>query len=414
MKYIKVDTTNILFVLLFLIPDRMIFLVNESRFSSLFHIEYTDFVLDIYLCVFLYVILRYRINILKNYYFSINVLCIIPIAIVAAIVPHVLFGQSIWDGFWAQREFLMLICSYYLFRALIVEKIVSAEYLWNCIYKLSFIVTIVIIVQHFLARYGIQILDLRYRTRFGVRITNNITFSTILIVGSLVLYFSASSNREKIIGGIGLVMAYYHCIFVLQTRIVMVAYGALTIFITMFYRNKIGKKVFYMFIILGLILVVLQSELGQYLLTSVMDSSTDKSALIREIGKELYKVEISKSPLVGRGYPHYSCPDAWSAAGLYDRLNLNDNGMYAFAYIYGFIGLGWYIWITIKMFICSYEAAKKGDFRFLLFTLFLQIICTNIIWWYWKFSFGSIMTLMLAMMEEYHKNILNSKVRIVL
>ena len=159
-------------------------------------------------------------------------------------------------------------------------------------------------------------------------------------------------------------------------------------------------------------LIVIQSELGQYFLTAVMDSSTDSSALIREIGKELYKNEISKTPLVGRGFPHYTSSAAYQAAGMYDKIGLIDNGIYAFAYVYGLFGLAWYVWMTLKMLVCSFLAAKKGEFKFLLYTIFIQVICVNIIWWYWKYSFCLIMTLMLAMMEEYRTNIPDPKVRL--
>jgi hypothetical protein len=215
----------------------------------------------------------------------------------------------------------------------------------------------------------------------------------------LVLYSQTADKREKIAACIGLIMAYYHCIIVTQTRIVMAAYGVMSILFVVFVNKKISKKVVYLLLICGIVIWMLETDLGQYLLTALFDTSSDPSARIRVIGKELYISEISKSPLFGRGYPYNEA--AYRAAGRYDLIYLNDNGIYGFAYIYGLLGLAWYIWLSFKMFICSFKALKKEDYRFILYTVFLQVICANIVWWFWEFSFGLVFTIMIAMMEDY-------------
>lgn len=400
MKYITFDKKNILVILLLLLPERMLFLVNRNLFLSIFHIKYSDFVVAVYFALFIYVIQRYRARDLEKYYFKNILLFIIPLVIMASLVPNYLFGQSFTAGLVGQKDFVMIICSYYIFRTLILEKIVTTDYLWNCIYKLSFVITGVVIVQQALANY-ILILDVGYGKRFGVRITDNFTYATILLIGSLMMFFNTSSRKDKIVSVIGLAMSYYHVVFVSQTRIVMVAYGALTIVMALFFRNNVLKKITYLFILLGIMLIVSQTELAQYLLSSISDTSTDPSAQIREVGKALYLSEIIKTPLVGRGYPHSASPEAYQAAGLSEGIALNDNGLFGFAYIYGIIGLIWYVWLSVKMLICSFKTAKKGDYRFLLYTVFLQVICANIIWWYWRFSFAIVFTILLAIMEEY-------------
>ncbi len=410
MKYITFNKKNILFMLLLLIPERMLYLVNRNQFLSIFHINYSDFVMAIYFVLFIYVLQRYRTSNFENYYFKNILLIIFPLTIMAAVVPNYLFGQPVISGLLIQKNFLMIICSYYVFRTLILEKIITTDYLWNCLYKLSFVITGAVIVQQALANY-IIILDVGYGKRFGVRITDNFTYATILLIGSLMLFFNVSSRKEKIVSVIGLVMAYYHVVFVSQTRIVMVAYGVITIIMALFFRNSVMKKIIYLFIILGIILIASQTELAQYLLSSISGSSTDPSAQIREVGKALYISEISKTPMVGRGYPHSASPEAYQAAGLSEGIALNDNGLFGFAYIYGILGLIWYVWLCIKTFVCSFNAAKKGDYRFLLYTVFLQVICTNIIWWYWRFSFALVFTIMLAIMEEYANADSEHKVR---
>ncbi len=411
MKYIKINKFNLLFMVLLLLPERMFFLLDQNKFQNLFHINYYDFVMIVYLLLAVFAFLHFKTSSFERYYFNNSIVFIIPLVIMASVVPYFLFNQTIQAGFWIQKNFFLLIFVYYFFRTLIVENVISTEYLWNCIYKLSFAITGVILIQHTISNY-VRFLSVEFSSRFGVRITANYTYSTILLIGSLTLFFMPSCKKDKILSAIGLMMAYYHCIFVSQTRIVMVAYGVMTIIMALFFNNRVLKKVTYIFVIVGLILIILQSELGQYLLSALFDSSTDASAQIREIGKALYIYEISKTPLVGRGYPNSI--DAMSAAGLLDQIALNDNGIYGFAYIYGFIGLMWFVWLIVKMLVCSIKAVKKQDFRFILFTVFLLVICPNIVWWYWKFSFGIIFAFMLVMMEEYHKNISEPKIRLYL
>lgn len=411
LRYISINTKGILLILLLVLPERILFIVNRNFFYGITHIDYMDFVMLVYIVVFLFLFLWDRTNDFKKYYFADNVIVIMPLVILASIVPHILFGQSISNGFWVQKDFIMMLVSYYIARTAIIKEIVSIDYLWNRIYILSFFVTGVVIIQHALANY-IHFLDVRYVSRFGVRITDNYTYSTILLIGSLTLFCQSFERNKKVFALIGLLMAYYHCIFISQTRIVMVAYGILTIVMAVIFRNHILKKVLYILVLFGGAIILLQSELGQYLMSALFDTSSDPSSQIREVGRLYYMTEIMKSPLLGRGYPHSSNFAAFKAAGLYDKINLNDNGMYGFAYIYGLLGIAWYIWLSIKMFICSYKAYKNGIYRFLLYSLFIQIICINIIWWYWRFSFGLVFAIMLAMMEEYQTKNDNSKVRL--
>jgi hypothetical protein len=408
-KYITFNKKNILFMLLLLLPERIFFFVDQGLFLSLFHIKYIDFVQAIYFVLFVYTLLKFEINNSHRYYFIDVLLSTIPLAIIAAIVSNYFFSQPIRVGISGQKDFVMILCSYYFFRTLIREKIVTTDYLWDCLYKLSFAITGVLIVQHLLAD-SIKILQVSYGRRFGVRITDNYTYATILLIGSLILFFNASGRKERIKAVIGLVMAYYHVVFVSQTRIVMVAYGVLTIIMAIFFRNSALKKITYLFIMLGVVLLALQTELAQFLFSALTDTSTDPSAQIREIGRAYYISEIAQSPIFGRGFPNSY--DAYEAAGLFSKIALVDNGLIGFAYMYGIIGLIWYAWLSLKMFICSFTALKKGEYRFLLYTIFLQVLCPTIIWWYWRFSFAVVLTIILVMMEEFCAQLSEHKVRI--
>jgi hypothetical protein len=326
-------------------------------------------------------------------------LLIIPLIIISSLVSYYLFNQPLGASFSGQKGFVMIICTYYIFRTLILEKAITTDYLWKCLYRLSIALTGVIIVQHVVANY-VRFLSVGYGRRFGIRIMDNFTYPTILLIGSLVQFFNTSSKKGKIRAVIGLLMSYYHVVFVSQTRIIMVSYGVLTIVMALFYRNSPLKKITYLFLVVGAILIVLQTDLAQYLLSALGDSSTDPSAQIRDIGRAYYLSEIIKTPLVGRGYPLGGSALAYQASGANNNIYLNDNGIFGFAYIYGIIGIIWYVWLTIKMFICSFKAVSKGDYRFLLFTVYLQVICVNIIHWYWRFSFVVVFTIMLVLMEE--------------
>ncbi len=178
MRYIKINVPKILLFLILLIPERFIYLINSNHFYSLTHIKYTDFVYVVYLGLFLCMFWHYKMYDLRQYYFASNTLLIVPLTIIASVVPHFLFGQSFFSAFLVQRRFLLLICSYYLVRTAIIQKLISKEYLWKCIYVLSFVITGVFIVQHAISDY-VRILEVGYSQRFGVRIIDNFTYSTV-------------------------------------------------------------------------------------------------------------------------------------------------------------------------------------------------------------------------------------------
>ena len=113
---------------------------------------------------------------------------------------------------------------------------------------------------------------------------------------------------------------------------------------------------------------------------------------------------IKHSPLFGNGYPHNNNYEALEAAGVFKGYYIIDNGIFAFCYEYGLIGLIWwtklFIWELIKI------LKKKNSIKYLLpllFNLFWISICVSFLHFNEYEIYGILIVINLCIKDEIDK-----------
>jgi hypothetical protein len=128
---------------------------------------------------------------------------------------------------------------------------------------------------------------------------------------------------------------------------------------------------------------------------------------IRYLGRTRYLTQLCESVktfLLGCGYPNSLYSPAAAKAGYNISINLNDNGMYGFMYIYGIVGVIVVIVLMIRMFKMSYKIFKRTDNTVFLMYMILHVCMSyNIIGWYWWNDGTFILILMLCILEYLTK-----------
>ena len=128
--------------------------------------------------------------------------------------------------------------------------------------------------------------------------------------------------------------------FMLKTRLLMLSYFGVLIIAFIIWKRNLALKVIASFVLVGIIPVVINTEIFQNTLEAIFEDNPND---IRSIGKEYYREQLSKSPIIGRGYINTDWQPAYVGAGMNRQIYLNDNGLMGFTFVFGILGLIWFI-----------------------------------------------------------------------
>ena len=169
------------------------------------------------------------------------------------------------------------------------------------------------------------------------------------------------------------------------------------------WRMERRKKVLLILFMFMGCLIMVRTSLFQFIMTAVNQSinSFNNTGLTRQIGRHLYLEALAESPFWGNGYPHENCTAAISAAGMDRGIYLNDNGIFGFAYVYGLVGVVWWIILFMGKLRLSYKYFKaENDICFLLFFLYNVSILISLVFFTQNIIFGIIIVLVVSVLEN--------------
>ena len=170
-------------------------------------------------------------------------------------------------------------------------------------------------------------------------------------------------------------------------------------------RGSFNKKILYVVIVILACLILVNTTLFRDVISTLSDTtnSTISNTSRRALARELYATVLAQHPILGGGYPHSSWRIAMDASGQSRNLFLVDNGIMAFFYVYGGLGVIWFVSLWIKFIRIGLKTRKKKHTLVcLLFPIFLLITGINELHWYWMFGF-SIMVIFLCISEFYDR-----------
>lgn len=83
------------------------------------------------------------------------------------------------------------------------------------------------------------------------------------------------------------------------------------------------------------------------------------------------------------------------------NINLNDNGIFGFTYIYGLVGLVVLIVLFVRLIIKSTFVFKKTNNNFyVMYFSMLLLLAYNVIMWYWYAGGTFVLIIMICVLEE--------------
>lgn len=392
----KYDFETKMLILILLLAENGLYLIDFDSIS-IGPIKYGDIILFLYLTFGGYVLKKYKNSKTPRYKFKFVCLFTIVLVLISSIRSWSLVGQSISQGVSPQRQFLISYLMYF-----IMAKYFTADKKNFCkferaVYIVGSCELFLYTVQYLLADVKIFLYVLP-TNRFGeVRlmfISNLLCVFTFMVFSNLLRGKNTKKNAFLFIANI------MYFLVVSKTRILVLGMGLSVIILCIMWRKNLLVKGAFIFIALGLSIILLRMPLLNNYVTLLNSEvrHSDGNYLIRLEGKNFYKEEISKSPIVGRGFPNEKNLKAVEACRVSEGYFLIDNGVTGFTYIYGFIGVLWLIWLFIEIGIASLKVyRKKNDYSMFGYLIFCISILSNVMQVYWgtgSFYTGIVMGLL--------------------
>ncbi len=394
---IKMKKFTLILFLLYLGADHCLWLVNSGVQNNI-----TEMYNIIIPCLLIFC---FRKNIFfdtineRKYQFGHNILFFLVMGAYSSIQAYLLYGQSIVHTFLLQRSIITGFLLYFVLMWYINHKPYALESLTRMIFLLAALELVIYIAQYLLVNQ-VRFLQCSYNIRM-----NEVRMNLGAMAVPFVIFFTMNSIyrneritwKEILVLGAGL----FYSFEVAKTRIVLVAYPVAFIAGYLLWKKGGKKKMAAFFILLGFIFFLTQTELFSFLIDGL--NNKDPSAQTRTVGRMLYSEHIMEHPVLGCGYIFLGNAKARAYAGVDSGIYWVDLGVYGIAFFYGFIGIIWLIMLYGKMLIRAFGMAKKGNYTFWMYIVYLIILSPNGTgyMWYVNNTFG--LVLWICLLEGNYK-----------
>jgi hypothetical protein len=326
-----------------------------------------------------------------NKLFQRVIIAFLLMCIIASIQPYLLIGQPISMGFRIQRRFFFILCSYFSMSDMLQRGILKGEIIEDVIINLGIFEGLLFIFQTAVSgsvvflhcEAGYRYSSARFYFDSGI-----VMFMTILSFYRLMKYRSFKYWFAIIVG-------FGYELFASKGRLELIAILFACIVILLLNRDNSRRKV--LFFVAGIIglLVIINTSMFQDALQAIdvylggqSTASYINTMSIRVNAHEFYRNKLAQSlqtMILGCGYPNINYAAAVSASGYSERMILEDNGIFAFVYVYGVLGavaVGFLLFQSIKAAWAKYKYEKNTFY--IGYIVFLCAIAYNITFWWWK------------------------------
>lgn len=372
-----------------------IIVISMTSFWGIIEIS-SDIVLIECIIFILYVELKYhKIKISIKYNFSFIIGGLFFLIISSSIRSFQLYSQPIEWGIRAQRSLFVIYIMYFpLTKLLSIRKIVMKD-----IEKMFFTIGTIqlfIYIIFFLSNGNIKFLKYSYDYRYGgMRLRVHCCIINLLFILSINQYINGINKRKNLFL---IIINVLVCALIIKTRLLIASYVIVLIMSVIIWKKNLRKKLFFILVSILIIPIIMQSTIIQDMIDTILENDVND---IRKIGKNYYIESLKDSPIIGRGYINILCEKAFIAAGMDKLIYLVDNGVYAFAFEYGMLGISWIVILWIKILKKSIRKYRlKNDYIGILYLVYLTVLLPNITWWSWTQDGMFCMTIIMSMLNE--------------
>lgn len=395
---IKIKKFTLLIFLLYFAADHCLWLVNSSIQNRI-----TEMFCIIIPCI---LILCFRNRIFReplqrnNYYFGYNVLFFVVMSLYSSIQAYQLYGQSIAHTFFLQRNIMAGFLFYFVLMWYINSKSYALNSLTKMIFFLGALELIIYISQYLLVNH-VRFLQCNYKVRL-----NEIRMNLDAIAVPFIIFYSINNiykNKQATWKEIvALVAGLFYSFVMAKTRIVLIAYTLAFLAGYLLWKKGGRKKIVVFFIFAVFVYYLTTTELFSFLIDGL--NNLDPSAQTRTIGRELYIQRVLEHPLFGCGYIFEGNSLASAYAGIDQGIYWVDLGVFGIAFFYGLIGVLWFVLLYSKILFQSFKMAKKGNYTFWMYSIYLVILSPNGTGYMWYVSNTFGLVLWLCLIEGNYKN----------
>lgn len=323
-----------------------------------FHTSDVSLILIAVLCVAVYA--QYAVKVTYRYQWLI--LFSFVLAAIASYTAAINYHQPFIMGFRALRSWYCTMLLYFPIAKLLRVKRLNVDQLIGMINFFA-VAYAMLGFSQFMVGSRITILHIAMGERYGsVRLWMDMTLPVLayFIAVSMIL----KSEKSRIMNCCIAAMSLGLCVFVIKTRMTIVAV-VVTTFIAILLQRDLVKKITTVVGFLAILFLSLSSQIGVDILDMAAgkQSSEIDTASIRQAGREFYLMHTFDSVshfLFGNGFPNVDVAGVSEITGRTQGFNINDNGMYGLIYVYGFIFVVWVAVVHFRLIRDSFSMRLIG------------------------------------------------------
>ena len=392
------------FIILVVGCENCFYLVDTNSVNVKGTFNYTDIFMSLGILWGLCIMLKYKKCSSPKYRFKYFVIFVVVMAIISSFRSEVLYGQPFYLGLRPQRFWIVWSLLYFPLSKLMHLKVITYNNLEKMFYALGTIELVIYYLQYILADQ-IVFLHVSQGLRYGdPRFYYEVVLLNILLFICLCNLFNKKAHLKNTLYVIAILLFN---MMVSKMRLTSLALVLSICFGIIIWRKARGLK--FVYILLAIVVGVFISNLPIIKDTVSALMGGDKNLNIRDVGRQLYFSQLSLSPLLGRGYINELNYAAKSTAGFNQNIYLVDNGIFAFAYMYGLIGIGWFLLLWQKLYTMALRVLIKANiYVFLLFMLYITIVLQNELQWYWG-NRSILFIIFICMLEARYRTTLDEE-----
>lgn len=386
-------------ILCIIMMDNFFYIIDVNSID-IFGISYGNIWLLVFMTFIAYTYVQYGLWKSKVvYHFGAEVALLASLVFIEAVRGQITFNQSVLAGFIGQMYYLFIIMSYYPLRKLYSKHIIDDR----VINKGLIIFGVISFLIYFFQVQFIDSISILYDVHMGNRYGSIRLYVDSIFCVMLGFFGMDSFLRTKKWKGLILIfLTVVYELYISKGRLEFAAFcGSMAIGLILMKRYT-GKKTFILGVVVGLVLVFMNTQQADSIFEAIGNLGDNTGTMsVRAYGRALYARGLSESLnslIFGCGYP--ASESAKIMSGQNEKVLLVDNGIFAFVYVYGILGLIAVIIWFVKMFRLAWKLyTTKNRYIYLMFIVFNIAMMYNITFWWWKYAWTIIMVIMMCKME---------------
>ncbi|SHI82235.1 hypothetical protein [Parasporobacterium paucivorans] len=412
---IKVNKYCLLLFLMIVLELDCFYLIN--RYTTYFlGVSYIDWLFLFRIGLVVYTFINHRSEFTTSTLLKALPFGALLLMISSSIAGYLTYGQSIFSGILAQRDWISCMLLFYPIYIWIKRKKITVRQVVNTLVVFAVIYILICSVQYLLID-RVTFLYTNINQRYGGHRLRLSSCFLAIISGFLVdnLIGSYGKRKDKKIFLLVLMGYFFLLAVVTKGRMATLAMvGSITICLLL-RRASVSKKIVSIVVVLIGFFVVINSQIGMDALDIVFGSGTGLSAdtiSVRNVEKEYYLDMVTQSPMLlilGYGYPSTAeiAQSISSPTIGYWTYYTTDVGLVGNLFCYGLLGILWFIILYRDIFVKGWRIHKQTTRTCYLQFFLIDIIgCFSL--WPLCFNFSIALPILMAMLD-YESNFILEK-----